>query len=90
MKSKYDFSPINISIINIGNKIPKYGNFYIGEKQSDYILNGNWNNQNQLIFYSNNQDTDLIKYYFVENRPKIKFSIIKNEKKYGGKYLWWK
>lgn len=30
----------------------------------------------------------MIKYYLVENRSKIKYSIVKDEKKYGNKYLW--
>jgi len=82
------FSPIQISIISKGDSLGKYGNFYIGTPQSDYVLNATWNNSNQLIFYTNQFDSYMIQYYLVDARPAIPYSIVIDDKKYGGKYLW--
>ena len=83
-----DITPIHVSIISAGAEIPKYGNYYIGERTSDYVLGGTWSKESNLIFYSNNQYSDMIEYYFVKNRPSVKYSVIVNDSKYGGKYLW--
>lgn len=82
------YNIIHISIIPFGGQIPKYGNFLISDNESDYILYGTWTKSNELIFYSNSQYSDLIQYYLVENKPKIKYKIIVDDKKYGQKYMW--
>ena len=83
-----DISPVHVSVIPAGAEIPKYGNYYIGQRSSDYVLGGTWSKENDLIFYSNNQYSEMIQYYFVKNRPAVKYSVIVNDSKYGGKYLW--
>lgn len=82
------YNIIHISVIPAGGQIPKYGNFLISDKESDYILFGTWTKSNELVFYSNSQYSDLIQYYLVKNRPDIKYKIIVDEIKYGQKYLW--
>lgn len=82
------FTPIHVSIVSPGADIPKYGNYYIGEKESDYVLGSSWSKENDVIFYSNTQFNGMIEYYFVWNRPEINYSVIVNDSKYRGKYLW--
>jgi len=88
LKNRQNINFIHISIIKKGKKIPKYGNYYIGDNVSDYILGGNWNKKNELNFYSNKQYSENIQYYFVKNRKQIKYNIIIDENKYGSKYRW--
>lgn len=88
LKDRNNLNFIHISVIPIGGKIPKYGNYLIADMQSDYVFNGNWNKNNELEFYTNSQYSDLVQYYLVENRPKIKYKLITDDKKYGSKYLW--
>lgn len=88
LKNNQNISFIHISIIEKGGKIPKYGNYYIGDNVSDYILGGNWNKNNELNFYTNKQYSESIQYYFVKNRIKIKNHIIIDENKYSSKYRW--
>ena len=82
------YNIIHISIIPVSGQIPKYGNFLISDKESDYILYGTWTKSNELIFYSNSQYSNLIQYFLVKNRPKIKYKFIVDDKKYRDKYLW--
>ena len=56
--------------------------------QSDYVLNGTWDKDNTLIFYSNNHYADIVQYYLVHNRPDIKYKVINDDKTYGSKYRW--
>jgi hypothetical protein len=88
MNDEHNLNFIHVSIITPGGKIPKYGNYFIGDMSSDFILNGAWDKNNYLVFYSNNQYADMVQYYFVHNHPKIKYKVINDDKKYSGKYLW--
>lgn len=88
LKDRNNLNFIHISVIPVGGKIPKFGNFLIADMQSDYVLYGSWNKDSELEFYSNTQYSDLIQYYLVKDRPKINYNIITDDKKYGGKYRW--
>ena len=79
---------IHVSVIPVGSEIPKYGNYLIANMQSDYVFYGRWTSNNELEFYSNDLYTDQVQYYLVENRPKVKYKVINDEKKYGSKYRW--
>jgi len=79
---------IHVSIITKGGQIPEYGNYLIGDIHSDYVLNGAWDKNNNIIFYSNKQYADMIQYYLVHNRSNIPYKIIVDDTKYGSKYLW--
>lgn len=81
---------IHISVVNQGEKIPRYGNYYIADMFSDRILYGTWSKENTLIFYTNSLDAQSIKYLFVHNKPDVKFEIITDDTRYGSKYLWTK
>lgn len=90
LKDRSNLNFIHISIIPVGRQIPKYGNYLIADMQSDYVLNGTWTEKNELKFYSNSQYSDLIQYYLVNDRAKIKYEIVTDDKEYGSKYRWTK
>jgi hypothetical protein len=83
-----DVGPIHVSVIPTGGQIPKYGNFLIGDIHSDYVLNGEWNSDNTLVFYSNHLYADMVKYYLVHDRPDIKYQVVNNDVIYGSRYRW--
>lgn len=88
MNDKHNLNFIHVSIIPAGGQIPKYGNYLIADMQSDYVLNGKWDKDNSLIFYSNNLYADMVQYYLVCNRPTIKYKVINDDKRYSSKYRW--
>jgi len=90
LKDRSNLKFIHISIIPVGGQIPKYGNYLIADMQSDYVLNGTWTERNELKFYSNSQYSDLMQYYLVNDRAKIKYDIVTDDQKYGNKYRWTK
>lgn len=86
---RYGYSkPLHISIIESGTQIPKYGNYFIATKESDYIFFGKWTENNELEFFSNNLYSDLIKAYLVKTRKNVNYKIITDDKKYGRQYRW--
>ena len=88
MKDRSNLNFIHISIIPVGGQIPKYGNYLIADMQSDYVMYGTWNKNNELEFYSNTQYSDLVQYYLVDSRPKVDYRIVTDDKKYASKYRW--
>ena len=88
MNDKHNLNFIHVSIITSGGQIPKYGNFIIADMQSDYVLNGTWDKDNSLIFYSNNLYTNMVQYYLVHNHPDINYKVINDDKTYSSKYRW--
>ena len=79
---------IHVSIIEKGQEIPKYGNYLIGDMQSDYVFDGGWNAENKLIFYTNELYADMVQYYLVKNRPNIEYELKVDNDKFGSKYIW--
>jgi len=90
LKDDHNLNFIHISVIPKGGKIPKYGNYFIADNTSDYILYGTWTKNNTLVFYSNEQYHDLIQYYLVDNRENIEYKTVKDNQKYASKYRWTK
>lgn len=90
LKDRNNLNFIHISVIGKGAPIPKYGNYFIASMQSDRILNGTWSKDNTLLFYSNSTDTQYIQYYFVHDKPNVKFEVITDDAQYGSKYRWMK
>jgi hypothetical protein len=88
LKDDSNLNFIHISVINKGESIPKYGNYFIGDMESDRVLNGTWSKNNTLLFYSNSTNAQYIKYYFVHNKPDIKYEVITDNALYGNKYRW--
>jgi hypothetical protein len=87
-KDRSSLNFIHISVIQKGEKVPKYGNYYIADMSSDRILYGGWTKDNTLVFYSNSMYADHAKYFFVRNRPNIKCEIIADDKRFAAKYRW--
>lgn len=79
---------IHISVIPFGTQIPKYGNYLIADKESDYVFFGTWTKENELELYSNSLYAEIMPYYLVQNRPKVNYNLITDDKKYGSKYRW--
>jgi hypothetical protein len=88
VNDSHNLNFIHVSVIPSGGQIPKYGNYIIADMQSDYVLNGKWDSNNALIFYSNNLYADMVQYYLVHDHPNIKYKIINDDKTYGSKYRW--
>lgn len=87
LKDNDNLNFIHISVIPKGVKIPRYGNYFIADTSSDYILYATWDKKNTLVFYSNEQYHDLIPHYLVRTRHDIKYKIV-IDKRYSGKYRW--
>lgn len=77
---------IHISVINKGESIPKYGNYFIADMTSDRVLYATWSKENTLLFSSNSMDKDQIQYLLVHDRPNIRYEIIADDVKYGSEY----
>lgn len=88
LKDRNNLNFIHISLIPVGEQIPKYGNYLIADMQSDYVFYGTWTKENKLEFYTNSQFSDLVQYYLVDSRPKVEYKLITDDKKYGDKYRW--
>ena len=88
INDEHNLNFVHISVIPTGGQIPKYGNYIIADMQSDYVLNGTWDKDNSLIFYSNNLYANMVQYYFVHNRPNIKYKVVNDDKTYSSKYRW--
>ena len=88
MNDIHNLNFIHVSVIPAGRQIPKYGNYLIADMQSDYVLNGKWDNDNTLLFYSNNLYADMVQYYLVHDHPDIKYKVINDDKAYNSKYRW--
>lgn len=88
LNDRHNLNFIHVSVIPAGGQIPKYGNYFIADMQSDYALNGKWDKDNSLIFFSNNLYADMVQYYLVHDRPNIKYEIINDDKTYSSKYRW--
>jgi hypothetical protein len=85
---KHNLNFIHISIIPKAGQIPKYGNYFIADSESDYILKGTWNTDNTLIFYTKTFDSEFIPSLLVVNRPNIDYKLVIDDKGFDGKYLW--
>ncbi|GAO44741.1 hypothetical protein [Flavihumibacter petaseus] len=88
LNDKHNLNFIHVSLIPAAGQIPKYGNYLIADMQSDYVLNGKWDKDNSLIFFSNSLYADMVKYYLVLDHPNIKYEIINDDKTYSSKYRW--
>lgn len=88
LKNRSNLNNIHVSIIKKGDSIPKYGNYLIADKTSDYVLNGTWTENNELIFYTNQMNRDMIQYALVKSRPKIVYKLVVEDSIYGNKYRW--
>jgi hypothetical protein len=83
-----DMNFIHVSVIKKGDSIPKYGNYLIGDRQSDRVFGGTWTKDDTLLLYTNSLDKDYVQYFFVHDKPDIRFEVVSDDKRYGSKYRW--
>ena len=81
-------SLLHLSVIPAKATLPKYGNYFIANAQSDYILNAHWDKANKLIFYTDDVGKDLIYYGLVKTRPAVEYQIVSDDDRYKGIKLW--
>ena len=89
-KSKNELNFVHVSIIETNKSIPKYGNYFIADMQSDYIFDANWLSDNKVIFYTNDKYYDLAKYYFVNDKPNVEYVLEKDNSRFSKRYRWQK
>jgi hypothetical protein len=70
---------LNISIINQGDSIPKYGNFYISRWDFDCFTDIRWNSASILDCKVSESCYYAFKDYLVKNRPDIKYKVEIND-----------
>lgn len=73
VQRKFDDYYLNISIINVGDSIPKYGNYFISEYGSGCLTDVRWNSNNELALKASSSYYSLLENYLAKNRPKIKY-----------------
>jgi len=66
---------LNISIINKGDSIPKYGNFYISRWDFDCFTDIRWDSTNILDCKVSSSCYYSFADYLVKNRPDIKYKV---------------
>ncbi len=79
---------IHLSVIPVNGNLPKYGNYFIANLQSDYIYYARWSRKNELMFFSDDVGKDLVFYGLVKTRPNIGYQIVSDDDRYKGKVRW--
>jgi hypothetical protein len=79
MKSAYRYYFLNISIIDKGDSIPKYGNFYISKYDFDCFNDIRWDSLSRLDIKVYESCYYAFGEYLVKNRPSVKFTVQIND-----------
>lgn len=70
---------LNISVINKGDSIPKFGNFYISRWDFDCFTDIRWDKTNTLDCKVSSSCYNSFADYLVKNRPDIKYNVQIND-----------
>lgn len=70
---------LNISVINKGDSIPKFGNFYISRWDFDCFTDIRWDETNRLDCKVSSSCYNSFSDYLVKNRPDIKYNVQIND-----------
>ena len=70
---------LNISIINTGDSIPKFGNFYISRYDFDCFTDIRWDKTNELDIKVSSACFYSFANYLVVNHPNIKYKVQAND-----------
>ncbi|MES2381794.1 MAG: hypothetical protein V4538_12180 [Bacteroidota bacterium] len=70
---------LNISVINQGDSIPKFGNFYISKYDFDCFTDIRWDNANELDIKAATSCYYAFEDYLVKNKPAIKYKVQIND-----------
>lgn len=74
---------LNISVINKGDSIPKYGNFYISRYNFDCFNDIRWDTSGVLDCKVSGACYYSFKEYLVWNRPAIRYKVTENDTIHG-------
>ncbi|MGG9963635.1 hypothetical protein [Ferruginibacter sp. SUN106] len=72
---RYHYNLLNISVINKGDSIPKYGNFYISRYDFDCFNDIRWDSTNALDIKVSSSCYYAFADYLVKNKPAVKFTV---------------
>lgn len=75
VKPANEVSFLNISVVNINDSIPKFGNFYITQYGFDCFEDIKWNSENNLDIKVSEGCYYAFADYLVKNRPQIKYKV---------------
>lgn len=70
-----DYYFLNISIINQGDSVPKFGNFYVSKFDFDCFSFIGWDNDSNLNIKAAESCYYVFEDYLVKNRPNIKYKV---------------
>lgn len=70
-----DYYFLNISIINQGDSIPKFGNFYVSKFDFDCFAFIGWDNDSSLNIGASEACYHAFDNYLVKNRPAITYKV---------------
>jgi len=70
---------LNISVINKGDSIPRFGNFYVSRFDFDCFTDIRWNKTNKLAIKVSESCYYSFTDYLVKSRPEIKYSVQIND-----------
>ena len=79
---------VHISIVRIGEAIPRYGNYYIASLEGDGVLGARWDSDSSLVLFTSSSQKYLMQYpdSFIVNRPAISYKVAIDDGLPG--YLW--
>lgn len=70
---------LNISVVNLGDSIPRFGNFYVSRFDFDCFTDIRWDNASILDIKVSESCYYSFKDYLVKNRPDIKYNVQIND-----------
>lgn len=70
---------LNISVINLGDSIPRFGNFYVSRFDFDCFTDIRWDNASILDIKVSESCFYSFEDYLVKNRPDIKYNVQIND-----------
>ena len=70
---------LNISVVNLGDSIPRFGNFYVSRFDFDCFTDIRWDSASILDIKVSESCFYSFKDYLVKNRPDIKYNVQIND-----------
>jgi hypothetical protein len=68
-----DYYLLNVSVLNINDTIPKFGNLFISEQRC--VTETRWSTENTIILKIQNSCRFIVQFYFVKNRPHVNINV---------------
>lgn len=80
-KPQSTYSILNVSVLDAGSKLEKYGNFYVGKADFDCIRDIRWDSIGDFAIKASEKCYYGFDEYLVKTRPVIKYKLILSEEK---------